>query len=192
MTLHSQTAFNHHNPEKGRSFTPLWSVQRYTPDETRALEDWWLAKMPRAGKSRGPKNEQSRGYAEYKRALIEAVQDWVSLTDLVLICDMRREPVNGFLHVFGQRNRIESSRYEGEMYYRLTDEARRYGYRFTDPAAVIVPFLNDWMTTRELADAIGCSTNFLSPELSELCTQGVVARERRGDGWHYIRAGMLS
>lgn len=52
MTLHSQVAFNFRNQEKGRECIPVRVFQRWTGEETRAMENWWLREMPGAGKTR--------------------------------------------------------------------------------------------------------------------------------------------
>lgn len=192
MTLHSQTPFNFHNEHMGRDLVmPALPLQRWTAEQTRALEDWWLAKMPRAGKSRAVKPTRStQCFRHLRHSFTTALQDWVTRQDLIAVAGGNINATTGYLNARYKRDHIEKKRFDGEDYYRLTDEAKAFGFRFSDPAPDILNILDDWKTSFQVAAEMGCNVNYVKVEIGELIKEGRAERTRKSEQYYYKRAGV--
>lgn len=189
MTLHSRKLCNHHDADFGRDRDyPIPPLERYTPEESRAREDWWLAKMPGAGKSRSHKREyprETQSFKQYRQAFIEALQDWVTRADLAELADGERGAVSGFLNARYKRDHIEQKRMDGQTYYRFNDAAKKFGFRYVDIQAEVLAVADDWMTAGDVAARLDVATDYIRMELSEMFANGLLTRRRKSDNWQY-------
>ena len=191
MTLHSQTPFS---AERHREFVvPAAPIQQYTPEESRRLEDWWIAKMPGAGKARG-KKKQTRCHAHVRPVLTQALQTWVTREKLIELVDGNSNAVTGYFSARYRQDFIEFKREDGDNYYRLSRQAKKFGFRFPDVDGLILSGTDNWITAKDLAASLGVHPGYIKVDLTRLANSGALSRRvtrepiKGNKIYEYIRA----